>query len=83
MTCCQLAEHLMAFLDGDLDDDRKRQLEEHLRECPPCVVYIETYRLTVHLSRCLPCAELPEHLRRRCEEIVRQEGGGGCGSAHV
>lgn len=74
MTCCELAHHLLDHVEGALAEDLRRQVEEHLRECPPCVVFVETYQITIRLSRRLPCADLPEHLRRRCEEMLRQEG---------
>jgi anti-sigma factor RsiW len=77
MTCCELTQLLLDFLDGTLADEQRRQVEEHLGKCPPCVVYVETYQITIRLSRRLPCAELPDHLRRRCEELLRHEAGGG------
>lgn len=76
MTCCELTQLLLDLVDGALTDEQRRQVEEHFRECPPCVVYVETYQITIRLSRRLPCAEMPEQLRRRCEEMLRQEGGG-------
>lgn len=75
MTCRELAELLMDFVENDLAQEMCHQVEEHLRACPPCVVFVETYRVTIHLSRRLPCGELPEHLRCRCEEMLREHEG--------
>jgi anti-sigma factor RsiW len=46
-----MVEFLMAFLDGELPDGQREAFEEHLRLCPPCEVYLETYKEAVELGR--------------------------------
>jgi hypothetical protein len=45
--------------------------------CPPCVTYIETYRLTIQLTRQLPPKPIPpqlaEHLRSVFAELCRRQ----------
>jgi anti-sigma factor RsiW len=67
MTCREFAEILIDFLTGELDEERRRNSEQHLDICPPCVAYLETYRLTIHLSRRLPQDALPP----ACEQKLR------------
>ncbi len=78
MNCRELAELLLDFVNGELAAEQCQCLEEHMHACPPCEVYVETYRLTIRLTRQLPCAggELPEHLWCRCEEMLKRECGG-------
>ncbi len=60
MTCCQLIdEFLMLYLDGELPPDQRRAFDEHLCTCPECVAYIETYRVTVRVTR-VCCCEAPD-----------------------
>ena len=73
ITCRQLVELLIDFITGELPPDHHHRLERHLLECPPCVTYVETYRITIQLTRRLPCQPLPssliEKLRKALEEI--------------
>ena len=65
MTCRQLAELLIDFVSGELPPEQREVLERHLRLCPPCVTYVETYKMTMHLTRKLPCRELPPDVAER------------------
>jgi anti-sigma factor RsiW len=51
MTCQELAEFLMDYLDGRLSDGLKAQFEEHLAECPDCVRYMLSYQQTVRIGK--------------------------------
>lgn len=35
--CGETIQRLYHYLDGELTDDRRRQIQRHLDECPPCV----------------------------------------------
>ena len=69
MTCRELVDFLMSYLDGELEPNARRAFEDHLGRCPPCVAYLESYRETVRLGRSLcdppegpPPEEVPEEL---------------------
>lgn len=51
LTCREVVEFLNDYLDGELSEDRRREFERHLADCPDCTAYLETYRLTVELSK--------------------------------
>jgi anti-sigma factor RsiW len=51
MTCRECADFLMEYLEGGLLDAEREVFEAHLRACPPCVVYLDTYRETVRMGR--------------------------------
>jgi len=40
---------LSAYLDSELPPEARRELEEHLCGCPPCVEFVESLRRTVDL----------------------------------
>jgi len=50
LTCKQLMDFLMAYLDGELPDDQRAVFEEHLAICTQCVDYLDTYKKTVELA---------------------------------
>jgi len=69
MTCQEIVEFLMRYLDGELTPEEQQTFQAHLRACPPCVVYLETYRETVSVCRFAyqandetPCQRIPEQL---------------------
>ena len=71
MTCCQLVELLLEFLENELSPDLCCEAQDHLRCCPSCVTFVETYRLTIHLSHCLPPAPLPSATAARCTAALK------------
>lgn len=51
MTCRELVDSLMDYLDGVLPEPERLCFEEHLGECPDCVAYLASYREAVRLSK--------------------------------
>jgi anti-sigma factor RsiW len=58
-SCNDLAGSLYELVEGEVPAEVRRELEFHLIECPQCAALVETYRLTIYLSRKLPPAPLP------------------------
>jgi anti-sigma factor RsiW len=56
VTCREVADFLMEYLEGRLGDHEREVFEAHLAACPACVHYLDTYRETVRLGRSL-CAD--------------------------
>lgn len=71
MTCRELAELLIDYVSGELPPEHHAHLQKHLDFCPPCVTYLETYRITIRLTRRLPCTPLPAELERRLRAALR------------
>ena len=71
MTCRELVEFLMDYLDGVLPEPERSCFEEHLGECPDCVAYLASYQEAIRLGKdaceagddAIP-AEVPEDLVR-------------------
>jgi anti-sigma factor RsiW len=51
VTCREIADFLMSYVDGELPATLQKVFESHLAECPECVAYLESYRTTVRLAR--------------------------------
>jgi anti-sigma factor (TIGR02949 family) len=58
MTCQQFSDFLMEYLDGEVAPEQRTTFEEHLRLCPPCVTYLETYEEAVRIGKA--CCEDPD-----------------------
>lgn len=51
LNCREVIEFLMAYLDHDLPPARCAVFEGHLRSCPPCRTYLDSYRQAIALGR--------------------------------
>ncbi len=51
MTCKDVSEFLMAYLDNELSTDQQTHFEEHLGVCSSCVRYLEQYKRTIRLGQ--------------------------------
>lgn len=72
--CHQVGEVLQHYLDGEIDDERARQIELHLEDCRRCGMEAETYE---HIKAVLAARrpEVPpesvERLRAFGERLAR------------
>lgn len=51
MTCREFIEFLMAYLGDELPPEQHAAFEDHLKICPNCVDYLQTYTKSVELGR--------------------------------
>jgi len=72
MTCRECAELLMDYLTGELDAEICQRIKLHLESCQHCVTYVETYQITVKLTRQMPCGELPPEVAERLRAAVNR-----------
>lgn len=80
MTCQELIEFLLDYLEGDLSAAERRRFDEHLAICPQCVAYLDSYRQTVALGRdaCRDPQDDPSELPEELVEAIlaaRRAGG--------
>ena len=71
LTCREVADFLLEYLEGDLPVHQRRAFRRHLFWCSACVAYVESYRKTVNLARALGQETPPELSEPLPEEIVR------------
>jgi anti-sigma factor RsiW len=51
ITCREVLDFIMAYLDGELTPDQKHEFERHLGVCPSCVNYLDSYKATIKLGK--------------------------------
>jgi anti-sigma factor RsiW len=49
--CKQIFATLSQYLDGDLPAKNCRDLERHLKDCKPCLAYLENLKTTIQACR--------------------------------
>lgn len=57
MTCQQLIDFIMGYLENQLPEQERSEFDRHLAVCPSCVNYMKTYERTVVLAKA--CADDP------------------------
>lgn len=65
ISCREVSEFLLAYLERDLDEGARSEFELHLKMCPPCVHYLDGYKETVELVRACGKQELDPEQRKR------------------
>jgi anti-sigma factor RsiW len=81
MTCRELVEFLMSYLEHELPEAQRAEFERHLEICPPCLAYLETYKETIRLGKAIcQCPDdavphdVPEALVQAILAARRQSG---------
>jgi anti-sigma factor RsiW len=69
----------MAYLDGELAPNLRRQFDGHLAECEDCRSYLDTYRRVVALGRSVgsvgddaTAAGVPEELIQSIRHVLKK-----------
>jgi anti-sigma factor RsiW len=71
VTCRQLADFILDYLDGQLPAETKSAFEHHLTLCPNCVSYLASYGKTVELARRAFADDADEPVSQMPEELVQ------------
>ncbi|MCS6862481.1 MAG: hypothetical protein NZT92_19435, partial [Abditibacteriales bacterium] len=67
MTCENIREHYLDYMEQSLDPAAATEVESHLHECPTCARELTSLRWTVQTLRALPSVAPPADLRRRVQ----------------
>ena len=71
--CNETIERLYHYLDGELTDERRRHIQQHLDECSPCLdaFDFEADLRVVIANRCKD--HVPDALRKRVHDALVEE----------
>lgn len=50
-TCQDCIDFIVDYLDGRLPEADQVRFEDHMRRCPPCIEYFESYRETIRVAK--------------------------------
>ena len=78
MTCKRYRKLFSAYLDGDLDAEKRRQFEEHLAKCGQCASEFADFEklvsLTASLPKIQPSSSFDRTLKSRLEAVEQFRG---------
>ena len=70
-TCKEITALILGYLNDTLSPSVKRDFKRHLRICPDCVSFLETYKKTVAASQSLRPTEMPANVRDNILDFLR------------
>ena len=73
-TCETLVRLLSDYVDKELSEEDVERLEDHLADCPPCEVFLNTFRKSVDLSaRRVASTAMPNEMRDRLHSFLDEK----------
>ena len=73
LRCRDIGTLLHDYLEGELDPVVRRQLDEHLADCPGCLSFVNTYRHTVSVAHDLKGEDIPPELQSKLRSFIKQK----------
>lgn len=70
-TCKEITDLLFGYLNDQLSPKVKRDFQRHLRICPDCVNFLNTYKKTASVTRSIRPEELPAKVRNNILDFLR------------
>jgi len=71
-SCKQIADLVLDYLNDNLMPNVKRDFQRHLRICPDCVHFLNTYKKTVSATRTVRPAEIPAKVKNNILDFLRK-----------
>lgn len=72
LSCQEIVDYCLDFLSGSLPETERRLFSSHLRNCPDCMKFFETYRKTPEISRDAMAVRMPERVRVAVRDFLRE-----------
>lgn len=57
--CSEIFSKLSEYLDGELAPDLCAEMSEHIEDCPPCVAFVESLKMSIGMVRAAPQTIVP------------------------
>lgn len=75
-TCEDVVGVLQDYFDGTLDPKLAAAIERHFRDCPDCRAFSRAYAEVVRLTGELEADDIPNDVRDRVREALRERAKG-------
>jgi anti-sigma factor (TIGR02949 family) len=70
--CEEVISHLLEYLDGEIDAEKRRQIDRHLQECRGCFSRAEFEKELKKKVKQLGRQKPPRSLQRRLKALIDQ-----------
>lgn len=72
--CATLLSALSDYINDELDDEGRKIIDEHLKDCRPCQVCLSTLRRTVEICRQFKATPPPSGFSSRLRTFLQRLG---------
>ncbi len=73
MKCKDILERLSEYIDGELDPKLCLDLERHMEDCHPYLVFVNTLKKTITLYKYASTEPLPKEVHIRLHEYLQKQ----------
>lgn len=72
-SCETMTELISDYLNGRLRSSLRREFDAHLKICPDCVSFFNTYRKTASLGAAVSAGDIPAKVRANTLAFLRRK----------
>ncbi len=72
MECKEILKGLSEYIDGELDPRICEELEKHMGDCHPCLVFVNTLKKTLSLYKYASSEPLPKEVHLRLHDFLKK-----------
>jgi anti-sigma factor RsiW len=72
MACKEMLEKLSEYIDGELDPKLCEDLEKHMSDCNPCLIFVNTLKKTISLFKYASSEPLPKEVHLRLHDYLKK-----------
>ncbi len=72
MKCQDILKELSEYIDGELDPKLCEELERHMGDCHPCLVFVNTLKKTISLYKYASSEPLPKEVHLRLHDFLKK-----------
>jgi hypothetical protein len=73
LDCKRVADLLVDFVTEEVDSNIRQAIEAHLKVCPDCTSFLNTYRKTIESTRSITYDEIPPEMQERLHGFLRSK----------
>lgn len=71
-SCKEIGDLVLGYLRDELTASTRREFERHLKVCPDCVSFLNTYKKTIEITGAVEPAEMPAKVRSNVLQFIRK-----------
>jgi putative zinc finger protein len=72
-SCKQITDWVYDYLSDNLNRDLKRDFQQHLKICPDCVHFLNTYKKTVAVTGTVHAEEIPAKVKANILKFLQKK----------
>ncbi len=73
LECKDILDKLSEYIDGELDPRLCNELERHMEDCHPCLLFVNSLKKTITLYKYAGNEPLPKEVHIRLHDFLRKK----------